>query len=152
MSTTDNPTIESPSRSGTGTEMERGLSGRSVGGHVSTPSPTSGAPEPPQRTNRQPVGTVNLRSSPCFARSGSSGDGGSASYEPVVEQHAECEHCLARGTTVCSGAAPVSGPANQPCQLGDAIIAGVAWFNDAIVVTRNPADFEVQGVRVLGYE
>ena len=36
--------------------------------------------------------------------------------------------------------------------LADAIIAGVAWFNDAIVVTRNPADFEVQGVRVLGYD
>ena len=40
----------------------------------------------------------------------------------------------------------------SPGQLGDAIIAGVAWFNDATVVTRNPADFEVQGVRVLGYE
>ena len=40
----------------------------------------------------------------------------------------------------------------SPRRLGDAIIAGVAWFNDAIVVTRNPADFEVQGVRVLGYE
>lgn len=39
-----------------------------------------------------------------------------------------------------------------PRSLADAIIAGVAWFNDAIVVTRNPADFEVQGVRVLGYE
>jgi predicted nucleic acid-binding protein len=37
-------------------------------------------------------------------------------------------------------------------RLGDAIIAGVAWFNDAVVVTRNPHDFEVQGVRVLGYE
>jgi predicted nucleic acid-binding protein len=36
--------------------------------------------------------------------------------------------------------------------LADAIIAGVAWSLDAIVVTRNPADFEVQGVRVLGYE
>ena len=35
--------------------------------------------------------------------------------------------------------------------LGDAIIAGVAWHSDAIVVTRNPADFEVQGVRVLSY-
>ncbi len=35
--------------------------------------------------------------------------------------------------------------------LGDAIIAGVAWHSDAIVVTRNPKDFEVQGVRVLGY-
>jgi predicted nucleic acid-binding protein len=40
----------------------------------------------------------------------------------------------------------------SPRRLGDAIIAGVAWFNDATVVTRNPADFEVQGVRVLGYE
>lgn len=39
----------------------------------------------------------------------------------------------------------------SPRQLGDAIIAGVAWFNDAIVVTRNPQDFEVQGVRVLAY-
>lgn len=37
-------------------------------------------------------------------------------------------------------------------RLGDAIIAGVAWFNDATVVTRNPRDFEVQGVRVLGYD
>ncbi|MGZ8438582.1 MAG: type II toxin-antitoxin system VapC family toxin [Candidatus Limnocylindrales bacterium] len=37
-------------------------------------------------------------------------------------------------------------------RLGDAIIAGVAWFNDATVVTRNPRDFEVQGVRVLGYK
>lgn len=35
--------------------------------------------------------------------------------------------------------------------LADAIIAGVAWYNDAIVVTRNPGDFEMQGVRVLGY-
>ena len=40
----------------------------------------------------------------------------------------------------------------SPRRLGDAIIAGVAWFNDATVVTRTPADFEVQGVRVLGYE
>jgi predicted nucleic acid-binding protein len=40
----------------------------------------------------------------------------------------------------------------SPRQLGDAIIAGVAWHQDAIVVTRNPADFEIQGIRVLGYE
>ena len=39
----------------------------------------------------------------------------------------------------------------SPRQLGDAIIAGVAWFNDAPVVTRNPSDFEVQGVPVLAY-
>lgn len=39
----------------------------------------------------------------------------------------------------------------SPRRLGDALIAGVAWFNDAIVVTRNPQDFEIQGVRVLGY-
>jgi len=41
---------------------------------------------------------------------------------------------------------------SSPRQLGDAIIAGVAWFNDAIVVTRNPRDFEIQGVRVLAYD
>ena len=40
----------------------------------------------------------------------------------------------------------------SPRQLGDAMIAGVAWFLDATVVTRNPADFEIQGVRVLGYD
>jgi predicted nucleic acid-binding protein len=34
----------------------------------------------------------------------------------------------------------------------DAIIAGVAWFGDATVVTRNPRDFEVQGVPVLAYD
>lgn len=39
----------------------------------------------------------------------------------------------------------------SPRRLGDALIAGVAWFNDAVVVTRNPQDFEVQGVRVLAY-
>ncbi len=42
--------------------------------------------------------------------------------------------------------------AGGPRSLADAIIAGVAWFNDATVVTRNPSDFEVQGVRVLGYD
>lgn len=39
----------------------------------------------------------------------------------------------------------------SPRRLGDAIVAGVAWFHDATVVTRNPRDFEVQGVRVIGY-
>lgn len=42
--------------------------------------------------------------------------------------------------------------ATGPRSLADAIIAGVAWHQDAIVVTRNPGDFEVQGVRVLGYD
>lgn len=42
--------------------------------------------------------------------------------------------------------------ATGPRSLADAIIAGVAWFNDATVVTRNAHDFEVQGVRVLGYD
>lgn len=41
---------------------------------------------------------------------------------------------------------------SSPRRLGDALIAGVAWFNDATVVTRNPKDFEIQGVRVLGYD
>jgi predicted nucleic acid-binding protein len=40
----------------------------------------------------------------------------------------------------------------SPRRLGDAIIAGVAWHQDATVVTRNPRDFEIQGVRVLGYD
>jgi predicted nucleic acid-binding protein len=40
----------------------------------------------------------------------------------------------------------------SPRTLGDAIIAGVAWQQDAVVVTRNPRDFEIQGVRVLGYD
>jgi len=35
--------------------------------------------------------------------------------------------------------------------LGDAIIAGVAWSLDATIVTRNPGDFEGQGVAVLAY-
>lgn len=39
-----------------------------------------------------------------------------------------------------------------PRSLADAIIASVARFTDAVVVTRNPRDFEVQGVRVLTYE
>lgn len=33
----------------------------------------------------------------------------------------------------------------------DALIAAVAWRMDAAVVTRNPADFEPYGVKVLGY-
>jgi len=41
--------------------------------------------------------------------------------------------------------------ATGPRSLADAIIAGVATTMEAIVVTRNPRDFEVQGVRVLGY-
>jgi len=40
----------------------------------------------------------------------------------------------------------------SPRRLGDALIAGVAWHQDATVVTRNPKDFEIQGVRVLGYD
>lgn len=35
--------------------------------------------------------------------------------------------------------------------LGDALIAAVAWRNDATVVTRNPRDFERQGIPVLAY-
>jgi predicted nucleic acid-binding protein len=40
----------------------------------------------------------------------------------------------------------------SPRRLADAIIAGVAWFTGSAVVTRNPGDFEVQGVRVLAYD
>ena len=41
--------------------------------------------------------------------------------------------------------------ATGPRSLADAVIAGVAWFNDATVVTRNAKDFETQGVRTLTY-
>ena len=40
----------------------------------------------------------------------------------------------------------------SPRTLGDAIIAGVAWSLEASIVTRNPRDFEFQGVPVLAYE
>ena len=42
--------------------------------------------------------------------------------------------------------------ASGPRSLADAIIAGIAATMGATVVTRNPRDFESQGVRVLGYE
>jgi predicted nucleic acid-binding protein len=38
-----------------------------------------------------------------------------------------------------------------PRSLADAIIAGVAHHQDATVVTRNPRDFEAQGIPVLAY-
>ena len=38
-----------------------------------------------------------------------------------------------------------------PRGLGDAIIAGIATISDAIIVSRNPSDFEKFGVRVLSY-
>lgn len=40
---------------------------------------------------------------------------------------------------------------SSPRTLGDALIAGVAWFTGATVVTRNAPDFERQGVPVLAY-
>lgn len=41
--------------------------------------------------------------------------------------------------------------ASGPRSLADAIIAGVAQDLGATVVTRNPRDFEAQGVHVLAY-
>jgi predicted nucleic acid-binding protein len=41
--------------------------------------------------------------------------------------------------------------ASGPRSLADAIIAGLAHELGATVVTRNPRDFEVQGVPVLAY-
>ena len=35
--------------------------------------------------------------------------------------------------------------------LGDALIASVAWFSKATIVTRNPDDFVAQGIPVLTY-
>jgi predicted nucleic acid-binding protein len=44
-----------------------------------------------------------------------------------------------------------TGRAVGPRSLGDAIIAAVAWSLEAAVVTRNPRDFEAQGVPVIAY-
>ena len=41
--------------------------------------------------------------------------------------------------------------AGRRSPLGDALIAATAWRMDATIVTRNAADFEPFGVRVLGY-
>ena len=47
--------------------------------------------------------------------------------------------------------APIGADAPARASLGDAIIAGVAWSLGATIVTRNPRDFEGQGVPVLAY-
>ncbi len=39
----------------------------------------------------------------------------------------------------------------SPRRLADSLVAGVAWDLGATVVTRNPRDFEAQGVPVLAY-
>lgn len=39
----------------------------------------------------------------------------------------------------------------SPRTLADSLIAATAWSLQATVVTRNPRDFEVQGVPVLSY-
>ena len=43
------------------------------------------------------------------------------------------------------------GGRTSPRTVSDALIAGVAWSFDATVVTRNPKDFEAQGIPVLTY-
>lgn len=40
---------------------------------------------------------------------------------------------------------------NSNRRLADALVAGVAWTLGATVVTRNPRDFEAQGVSVRAY-
>jgi predicted nucleic acid-binding protein len=47
---------------------------------------------------------------------------------------------------------PAGARRNEPPNLADALIAGVAWFNGATIVTRNPDDFIAQGVPVLTYD
>ncbi len=53
---------------------------------------------------------------------------------------------------VWAGASRQARRAIGPRSLADALIAGLAWSLKAMVVTRNPADFERQGVPVLAYE
>jgi predicted nucleic acid-binding protein len=51
-----------------------------------------------------------------------------------------------------AGAARLAPRAIGPRSLADALIGGLAWSLRAMVVTRNPKDFERQGVPVLAYE
>lgn len=50
-----------------------------------------------------------------------------------------------------AGASRRRGGRTSPRTVSDALIAGVAWSFDATVVTRNPKDFEAQGIPVLAY-
>jgi Predicted nucleic acid-binding protein, contains PIN domain len=56
------------------------------------------------------------------------------------------------GAAVWAGASRQTSRAIGPRSLADALIAGLAWSLRAMVVTRNPKDFERQGVPVLAYE
>lgn len=51
-----------------------------------------------------------------------------------------------------AGASRQARRAIGPRSLADALLAGLASTLQAIVVTRNPADFERQGVPVLAYD
>ena len=51
-----------------------------------------------------------------------------------------------------AGASRLARRAIGPRSLADALIGGLAWSMGAVVVTRNPKDFERQGVPVLAYE
>ena len=51
-----------------------------------------------------------------------------------------------------AGASRLARRAIGPRSLADALIGGLAWSMRAVVVTRNPKDFERQGVPVLAYE
>jgi predicted nucleic acid-binding protein len=42
--------------------------------------------------------------------------------------------------------------ASGPRGLADALVAGLAWALGAVIVTRNPKDFERQGAAVLAYD
>lgn len=56
------------------------------------------------------------------------------------------------GAARWAGASRRAAARTSPRRLGDAIIAAVAWSLQATVVTRNPRDFEMQGVPVLAYD
>ena len=53
---------------------------------------------------------------------------------------------------VWAGASRQARRASGARSLADALLAGLAWSLEAMVVTRNPTDFERQGVPVLAYE
>jgi predicted nucleic acid-binding protein len=55
------------------------------------------------------------------------------------------------GAARWAGAARRRQGRTSPRRLADVLVASVAWSLDATIVTRNPRDFEGQGVPVLAY-
>lgn len=72
-----------------------------------------------------------------------------ATIENVIDVHDSGP--TTREAAQWAGAAGRRRARHSSRRLADALVAGVAWSLDAVIVTRNPRDFEGQGVGVLAY-